>query len=114
MARSTKKGPFIDAKLLEKVNKQKAGGERGPIKTWARASQIPPDFVGHTFAVHNGRIFINVLTAKVYFPFSTSRMVFSVINGRIITCPLYMSFLLSKMILKRHYSIFHNQNKLIS
>jgi len=65
MARSIKKGPYIDAKLLEKVNKQKAGGgERGAIKTWARASQIPPDFVGHTFAVHNGRIFINVLIVE--------------------------------------------------
>ena len=64
MARSTKKGPYIDAKLLEKVNKQKAGGDRGPIKTWARACQIPPEFVGHTFAVHNGRIFVNVLVVE--------------------------------------------------
>lgn len=57
MARSDKKGPYIDAKLLSKVKKQKDGGKKEPIKTWARASQIPPDFVGHTFLVHNGRTF---------------------------------------------------------
>lgn len=60
MVRSTKKGPYIDKKLLAKVLKQKQLGEKGPIKTWSRASQIPPEFVGHTFAVHNGRVFINV------------------------------------------------------
>ncbi len=60
MARSSKKGPFIDPKLLLKVMKQKAGSDRGPIKTWSRASMISPDFVGHKFAVHNGRIFIEV------------------------------------------------------
>ncbi len=60
MARSSKKGPFIDPKLLIKVNKQKAGGDRAPIKTWKRACQIPPDFVGHKFAVHNGKVFIEV------------------------------------------------------
>lgn len=61
MARSLKKGPYIDEKLLKKVMAQKQGGQRGAIKTWARSSQIPPEFVGHTFAVHNGRIFVNVL-----------------------------------------------------
>lgn len=60
MARSSKKGPFIDEKLLRKVMLQKNLGSKDPIKTWARACQIPPEFVGHTFAVHNGRIFINV------------------------------------------------------
>ncbi len=60
MARSSKKGPYIDKKLIEKINRQKAGGQRLPIKTWARASQIAPEFVGHTFAVHNGRMFIEV------------------------------------------------------
>ncbi|MDO8451827.1 MAG: 30S ribosomal protein S19 [bacterium] len=64
MARSTKKGPYIDAKLLEKVNKQKAGGDRSPIKTWARACQIPPDFVGHRFAIHNGRIFHEIFVTE--------------------------------------------------
>lgn len=60
MARSSKKGPFIDQKLLKKVHQQKQSGDRSAIKTWARACQIPPEFVGHTFAVHNGRIFVNV------------------------------------------------------
>lgn len=61
MARSSKKGPFIDPKLVIKVQKQKESGDRTPIKTWARACQIPPEFVGHTLAIHNGRVFINVL-----------------------------------------------------
>ncbi len=60
MSRSSKKGPYIDQKLLKKVLKQKQSGDKSPIKTWARASQIPPEFVGHTLAVHNGRVFINV------------------------------------------------------
>ncbi len=60
MARSSKKGPYIDKRVLAKVMKQKAGGEHTPIKTWSRACQIPPDFVGHTFAIHNGRIFVEV------------------------------------------------------
>jgi small subunit ribosomal protein S19 len=60
MARSSKKGPYIDQKLVQKVMAQKATGKKEPIKTWARASQIPPEFVGHTFAVHNGRKFIDV------------------------------------------------------
>lgn len=64
MSRSSKKGPYIDARLLEKVNKQKAGGDRQPIKTWARSCQIPPDFVGHKFAVHNGRIFVDVFITE--------------------------------------------------
>ncbi len=64
MARSLKKGPYIDEKLLKKVMAQKADGSRGAIKTWARASQIPPEFVGHTLAVHNGRIFVNVLVSE--------------------------------------------------
>jgi len=60
MSRSSKKGPYIDQKLNEKVQKQKLGGAKTPIKTWARASQIPPDFVGHTFLVHNGKLFKEV------------------------------------------------------
>lgn len=64
MARSNKKGPYIDKKLLEKVNKQKAGGDRSPIKTWARASQIPPEFVGHRFGVHNGKNFVEVFVSE--------------------------------------------------
>ena len=59
MSRSSKKGPYVDQKLMKKV---KSGmGEKGkPIKTWARASQIPPEFVGKYFSVHNGRSFIEV------------------------------------------------------
>ncbi len=60
MARSAKKGPYIDAKLMKKVMMQKQTGEKTAIKTWARACQVPPEFVGHTFSVHNGRNFINV------------------------------------------------------
>lgn len=60
MSRSSKKGPYIDEKLLRKVLKQKQTGDKAAIKTWARACQIPPEFVGHTFAVHNGKNFINV------------------------------------------------------
>ncbi len=64
MGRSLKKGPYIDAKLLQKVVKQKASGDRDGIKTWARASQIPPEFVGHTFMVHNGKNFIKVFVLE--------------------------------------------------
>lgn len=64
MARSSKKGPFIDPKLIKKVNMQKQNGDKSPIKTWKRACQIPPEFVGHTFAVHNGRAFINVFVQE--------------------------------------------------
>lgn len=60
MGRSSKKGPYIDQKLLKKVMAQKSSGKKEPIKTWARASQIPPEFVGHTFQIHNGRLFIDV------------------------------------------------------
>lgn len=60
MSRSTKKGPYVDEKLLSKVLKQKQEGRKDGIKTWARACQIPPEFVGHTFLVHNGRIFNEV------------------------------------------------------
>ena len=53
MGRSLKKGPFVDAKLLKKVEKQNAEGRKEPVKTWARASTISPEFVGHTFLVRN-------------------------------------------------------------
>jgi len=64
MSRSSKKGPYIDDKLLAKVQKQKNGGDRAPIKTWSRDSQIPPDFVGHRFAIHNGRTFIEIFVSE--------------------------------------------------
>ena len=60
MSRSAKKGPYIDQRVMKKVLKQKQTGEKTAIKTWSRACQIPPEFVGHTFGVHNGKVFINV------------------------------------------------------
>lgn len=60
MSRSLKKGPYIYERLLKKVMTQKASSTRDAIKTWARNSQIPPEFVGHTFGVYNGKHFINV------------------------------------------------------
>jgi small subunit ribosomal protein S19 len=62
--RSKKKGPYVDAKLLEKVMKNKEKGRKDVIKTWARSSVITPDFVGYTFAVHNGRMFLNVYVSE--------------------------------------------------
>lgn len=64
MARSSKKGPYIDEKLLKKVLKQKESADRPAIKTWARDCQIPPEFVGHTFQVHNGKHFISVFVVE--------------------------------------------------
>lgn len=64
MTRSLKKGPYIDQKLLKKLQKQKQTGERVAIKTWARDSQIAPDFVGHKLAIHNGRTFIEILVSE--------------------------------------------------
>jgi small subunit ribosomal protein S19 len=64
MSRSSKKGPYVDDKLYQKVLKQKQFNRKEPIKTWARASQIPPEFVGHTFLVHNGKIFKEVFVSE--------------------------------------------------
>jgi small subunit ribosomal protein S19 len=55
MARSVKKGPYVEKCLLDKVEKMNASGKKQPIKTWSRRSMILPDFVGHTFAIHNGK-----------------------------------------------------------
>lgn len=60
MSRSSKKGPFIDPKLLKKVLMQKQAGDKTPLKTWNRACTISPDFVGHTFMVHQGKKFVEV------------------------------------------------------
>jgi small subunit ribosomal protein S19 len=60
MSRSTKKGPYIDEKLAKKVEKMNSSGQKAIIKTWARACAISPEFIGHTFGVHNGRKFISV------------------------------------------------------
>jgi len=58
--RSLKKGPFVDVKLMEKVKKALESGDKKPIKTWSRRSTVVPEFIGLTFAVHNGRKFIPV------------------------------------------------------
>jgi small subunit ribosomal protein S19 len=64
MGRSLKKGPYVDEKLYRKVEKQDAEGRRDPIKTWARSCTIVPEFVGHTFQVHNGRHFHDVFVTE--------------------------------------------------
>jgi small subunit ribosomal protein S19 len=64
MSRSLKKGPFIDPKLERKVLRMNEGKNKRLIKTWARRSMISPDFVGHTFAVHNGNKFIPVYVTE--------------------------------------------------
>jgi small subunit ribosomal protein S19 len=64
MGRSTKKGPFIDIHLIEKIEKMNDAGAKKPIKTWSRRSTITPDFVGHTFLVHNGKIFNSVFITE--------------------------------------------------
>ena len=64
MARSSKKLPFIDEYLMKKVQKVKESGKNEVIKTWSRRSTIYPDFIGHTFAVHNGKEFIPVYVTE--------------------------------------------------
>lgn len=64
MARSLKKGPFVDQKLLIKIDNMNESGQKRPIKTWSRRSMITPDFVGHTFLVHNGKEFISVFVTE--------------------------------------------------
>jgi small subunit ribosomal protein S19 len=62
--RSLKKGPFVDAKLIKKVQKSRKEGTKESIKTWSRRSTIIPEFVGYTFAVHNGKSFMNVYVTE--------------------------------------------------
>jgi len=64
MSRSLKKGPYVDERLYTKVMKQQEEGGRSPLKTWARACTIVPEFVGHTFQVHNGRAFVDVFVTE--------------------------------------------------
>jgi small subunit ribosomal protein S19 len=64
MSRSIKKGPYVDPKLLRKVQRMEAAGERRPINTWSRRSMIVPEFVGHTFGVHNGRKHVPVFVSE--------------------------------------------------
>lgn len=63
MARSSKKGPYVDNRLIKKVASG-SGLKENPIKTWIRSSQIPPEFVGKYFKVHNGRVFIDVFVTE--------------------------------------------------
>lgn len=64
MARSIKKGPYVQESLLRKVDLESGGGSRKVIKTWSRRSTIIPEFVGYTFAVHNGKKFIPVFVTE--------------------------------------------------
>lgn len=64
MSRSVKKGPYVDRKLLAKVMAQKQGRGQDPIRTWARACTIVPEFVGHTFLVHNGKNFLRTFVTE--------------------------------------------------
>ena len=64
MARSIKKGPYVDASLSNKIEILNAGNEKRVIKTWSRSSTITPEFVGHTIAVHNGNKFIPVYVSE--------------------------------------------------
>ncbi len=64
MGRSIKKGPYVEPSLLKKIERIGRGGEKKPIKTWSRRSTITPDFVGYTFAVHNGKDFLRVYISE--------------------------------------------------
>ena len=64
MARSLKKGPYVDPSLQRKVDKNTAGASKGVIKTWSRRSMITPEFVGLTFHVHNGKLFMPVFVTE--------------------------------------------------
>ncbi|MBL4808705.1 MAG: 30S ribosomal protein S19 [Phycisphaerales bacterium] len=64
MSRSLKKGPYVDEKLFLKVEKMTASGAKKPIKTWARACTVVPEFIGHTFQIHNGRAFPEVFITE--------------------------------------------------
>lgn len=64
MGRSVKKGPYVNERLLGKVEKQQRSGSREPIKTWARDCTIVPDFIGHTFMIHNGKNFMKLFVTE--------------------------------------------------
>ncbi|MDA1264653.1 MAG: 30S ribosomal protein S19 [Planctomycetota bacterium] len=64
MSRSMKKGPYVDPKLAHKIDVQNQSGAREPVKTWARACTITPDFIGHTFLVHNGNRHLKVYVTE--------------------------------------------------
>jgi len=65
MTRSSKKGPYVDPRLMKKVRRANEESNKKVIKTWARASAIHPEFVGHTFGIHNGKDFIPVLCSEL-------------------------------------------------
>src|SRR6478735_5048850 len=71
MSRSAKKGPFVDEKLYKKVSKLNENRAKQPIRTWARACTIIPEFVGHTFEVHNGNKFLKVFVQEELAPRNT-------------------------------------------
>jgi small subunit ribosomal protein S19 len=64
MSRSRRKGPFVDPKLFRKVEEQNRAGTKEPIKTWARSCTVVPEFVGHTFLVHNGKNHVKVFVSE--------------------------------------------------
>ena len=64
MSRSLKKGPYVEASLLKKVERLNKSGEKRPIRTWSRRSMVVPEFVGHTFAVHNGKMHVSVYVTE--------------------------------------------------
>ena len=64
MSRSQKKGPFVDEKVYRKVQKAEAAGSKEPIKTWARACTVVPEFIGYTFLIHDGRKHVKVLMTE--------------------------------------------------
>ena len=64
MSRSVKKGPYVDARLMQRVMRQKSTGEREPLRTWRRACMIVPEFVNHTFLIHNGKVFTKLYVTE--------------------------------------------------
>jgi small subunit ribosomal protein S19 len=64
MSRSLKKGPYVDPKLAKKIDAQNDAGTKNPVMTWARACTITPDFIGHTFLVHNGKQHVKVYVTE--------------------------------------------------
>ena len=64
MARSLKKGPYVDERLFERVMRLEQAARKEPLKTWARRCDIVPEFVGHTFMVHNGKVFVKVYVTE--------------------------------------------------
>ena len=64
MSRSRKKGPYVDERLMAKVERNQRTNNREPVKTWSRDCTIVPDFIGHTFLIHNGRVFVKLLVTE--------------------------------------------------